>query len=95
VATAKDGPEALAYYTKNCRDIDLVILDVVMPHMSGEDCFHEMKRIRPDLKVLLTTAYDRNAGVNRLLERPDCWFLAKPYRLSQLRSAVAIALGSH
>ena len=55
--TARDGKEALEIY-RNTPDISLVILDLTMPRMDGEQCFRELKAINPEVKVVISSGYN-------------------------------------
>ena len=86
------GQEALAYYKDPTHHVDLVLLDMVMPDMSGPECFSELRKIHPECKVLLCTGYDRNHAVQELLNEGVVRFIQKPYDLDALAQACAEAL---
>ena len=87
-----NGREAVAYFTDSTRQVDLVLLDMVMPDMSGPECFAELRRIRPETKVLLCTGYDRNHAVQELLNEGVIGFIQKPYDLEELARVCADVL---
>ena len=89
VIAASSGEQALEQYKKSGAVIDLVLLDVVMPEMSGHECLAELVKLDPEVRVILCSGYgpDRNEA-----EVPDAGFLQKPYRLQDLSLAVAAAL---
>ena len=70
------------------RDIDLIILDMIMPGMGGLECFHELKQLDPNVKVILNTGYGMNENIQDFLDEGGCGFLQKPYRLRNLAQAV-------
>jgi CheY-like chemotaxis protein len=84
VMTAKSGKEALAYYKENRGGLDLVTLDMIMPEMSGRDTYDELKKIDPDVKVLLVSGYSLNKQVEELLEKGCNGFMQKPFDIIQL-----------
>ncbi|MDH3771154.1 MAG: response regulator, partial [Nitrospirota bacterium] len=86
------GQEALAYAQDHTHQIDLVLLDMVMPDMSGSECFAELRRIRPESKVLLCTGYDRNHAVQELLNQGVMGFIQKPYDLDELAQVCSDAV---
>jgi PAS domain S-box-containing protein len=92
VTTAADGKEALQYYRTNRDRIDLVILDMVMPRMSAEECFGEIRKINPDVKVVLSTGYVNNHRVQEILDQGMAGFVQKPYQLEELSKVVEKAL---
>jgi len=80
---ATNGPEALAMLNRD-NSVDLLFTDIVMPAgMSGTDLARQASRLRPDLKVLLSSGYAREANQSRSA-RDDFPFIAKPYRPTAL-----------
>jgi PAS domain S-box-containing protein len=80
---ATNGPEALAILNRD-NSVDLLFTDIVMPAgMSGTDLARQASRLRPDLKVLLSSGYAREANQSRSA-RNDFPFIAKPYRPTAL-----------
>ena len=80
---ATNGPEALAILNRD-NSVDLLFTDIVMPAgMSGTDLARQASRLRPDLKVLLSSGYAREANQSRSA-RDDFPFIAKPYRPTAL-----------
>ena len=86
------GLEAVAFCQNSKHHVDLVLLDMVMPDMSGSECFAELRRIRPESKILLCTGYDRNHAVQELLNQGVVGFIQKPYDLDELARVCADAL---
>jgi len=86
------GREAVAYCQDLTHHVDLVLLDMVMPDMSGPECFAELGRIRPESKILLCTGYDRNHAVQELLNQGGVGFIQKPYDLDELAQVCADAV---
>jgi PAS domain S-box-containing protein len=92
VTTVSGGQEALEYYREHSRAVDLVILDMVMPEMSGHDCFRALKCVNPDIRALLSSGYGFNGKASELLDEGMLGFIQKPYRVTELSVAVARAL---
>jgi CheY-like chemotaxis protein len=92
VTVVLNGNEAV----KICQDlavpVDVVLLDMVMPEMSGATCFEELRAIRPDLKVILCTGYDRNHAVQDLFNQGVVGFIQKPYDVDELAHACQVVL---
>ncbi len=86
------GHEAVEFCQNPLNHVDLVLLDMVMPDMSGSDCFTELHRIRPESKILLCTGYDRNHAVQELLNQGVVGFIQKPYDLDELGQVCTDAL---
>ncbi len=83
VVQASDAAQALSLLAIQPR-IDLLFTDIVMPDMNGKILFDRAREQRPDLKVLYTTGYTRNAIVHNGMLDPGLAFLAKPFTLAQL-----------
>jgi signal transduction histidine kinase/CheY-like chemotaxis protein len=87
VVTCKDGPEAIAYFSLHAAEVDLVILDVIMPKMDGHETYRELQRIKPDVKVIITTGYSISEDTSKIINRGVAGFIQKPFEsgpLSQL-----------
>ena len=84
VTVVLNGKEAV----KICQDltvpVDVVLLDMVMTEISGAACFGALRAIRPDLKVILCTGYDRNHAVQDLFNQGVVGFIQKPYDVDEL-----------
>ncbi len=89
---AADGREAVAQYMEHRGKIVLVILDLTMPHMNGEEAFRALKEIDPDVRVLLSSGYAENDLAARFAGKGPAGFLQKPYTLATLREKVGEAL---
>jgi CheY-like chemotaxis protein len=88
VIEARDGLEALRIHAQPDNRIDLVILDVKMPGMSGWDVLSELKRRDPELPVILTSGYTKEDSTPPADGPPPDAFLPKPYDLADLTSQV-------
>ncbi|HTN62300.1 MAG TPA: ATP-binding protein [Devosia sp.] len=88
---ASNGAEALALLGEYA-EIALVFTDVVMPEMTGRQLVDRALAIRPDLKVLYTTGYTRNAIVHNGVLDSGTQFLQKPYSIQQLARKVRAVL---
>jgi two-component system cell cycle sensor histidine kinase/response regulator CckA len=84
VLLARGGKEAVDVYSENRDEIDLVILDMVMPDMGGGDTFDNLRKINPDLKVLLSSGYSINGEATEILDRGCNGFIQKPFGLNNL-----------
>lgn len=92
VHTASDGQESLDLFRQNPALYDLVLLDMVMPDIDGSEVFRIMRSIRPDVRVVISSGYLRDARISTLLEEGVWGYLKKPYRLPELASTVAQVL---
>lgn len=93
VITASDGIQALEQFKSN-PDIDLVILDLTMPRMDGERCFSELRQLKPDIKVIMSSGYNEQEVTEKFEGKGLTGFIQKPYKLSMLQEALS-CLGNH
>ncbi len=82
--TAKNGWEATEVYKQKQKDIDLIILDMVMPDVSGDKVFDLIRKINPKAKVLLSSGYPSNGEATQILNRDYNGFIQKPFSLNDL-----------
>lgn len=90
---ARDGSEGLEIYRKRGREINLVLLDMVMPGLSGRDVYIKLKEINPQVKVLLSSGFFNDPRVNDVMAMGADGFLKKPYSALALSSALYRILG--
>jgi CheY-like chemotaxis protein len=84
VMSATDGETAVDMYQQLSDKIDLVILDVIMPGMSGSAIFDRLKQINPRVKVLLASGYSLSGQAEDILARGCVGFIQKPFSLEKL-----------
>ncbi|HEY2546686.1 MAG TPA: response regulator [Candidatus Acidoferrum sp.] len=89
---ARNGVEALELFQKNSAEIDLVMLDVVMPQLSGPDAFSKMAEVRPGIRVIFTTGYTPEAASLISLVEKGAAILQKPYGLTSLSNLIRSTL---
>lgn len=94
VMIAKDGVEAIKVYRENYHQISLVLLDMVMPKLSAKEIFSELRIIKPDVRVVLSTGYVNNLAVQSILNQGMVGFVQKPYHIESLSKAMSLALAS-
>ncbi len=94
VLTARNGIEALEVYSDSRNRVDLVILDMIMPGLGGEETFRRLRKVDPSARVLVSSGYAVEGKPANLLEDGAAGFLQKPYRLATLAAEVRRALGS-
>ena len=95
VITAADGLEGISRYRDLWREIDLVILDMIMPNMSGGDCFRRMKEINPKARVVLSSGYSMDGAIQDVMNEGILAFIQKPYRMEELSRVVGTAVGTY
>ena len=92
VLTADNGCEALEIYRKKQSDIEVVILDMVMPEMGGEECMERLVQLNPELRVVVTSGRPE-FPVEGFSRRP-AGFVRKPFRIDELMDQVLSARGN-
>ncbi len=92
VRTAQNGREAVALYRESFEDIDIVLLDLVMPEMSGRDTLTELLKINPEVITVIASGYSLEGEVAELLEKGARGFVQKPFRITELAAALSEAL---
>jgi len=88
VYVADSGQEAIAVYLEKYRAIDLVILDMIMPGISGGETFERLREINPEIRVLLSSGYSLEGQAQQILDRGCDGFLQKPFSLEVISQKV-------
>ncbi|MHA1600560.1 MAG: response regulator [Alphaproteobacteria bacterium] len=94
VLEANSGDSALEVFRERAEDIDLVVTDVVMPHMDGPTLVRHLREERQDLKIIFISGYTEDAFRKRLGEESGIHFLPKPFSLKQLAAKVKDVLSA-
>ena len=84
VLDAEDGTSAVDIFRANHLQIGVVLLDLTLPGLNGREILTELRRLRPDIKVIVTTAYSRETASASLNGHNSWSFIRKPYRLADL-----------
>ena len=84
VLSAADGPSGVALFREHYAHIDVVLLDINMPGMSGESVFRELRRIHPAARVVLSTGYSEQEAAAQFPPAEIAGFVPKPYTASAL-----------
>ena len=95
VIPALSGEKALKIYKEDPDNIDLVIMDMIMPGMGGGETFDRLKEIDPEIKVLLSSGYSINGQATEILQRGCDGFIQKPFNLNQLAGTIQKILGDN
>ena len=88
VLLANGGKEALRVFDENKERINLLILDLIMPDLSGEIVYDRIKSLRPDIRVILSSGYSIEGQAESILKRGCDGFIQKPYNLNQLAQKI-------
>lgn len=95
VIVAADGVEAIEVYRKHSQDIDLVILDILMPRLDGGQTYLELKKINKDIKAFFCTGYTPQDVIGSLLAEESLRALQKPFRPNEFVRTVHEVLASN
>jgi len=88
VFVAYSGSEAIATYSEKGSEIDLLILDMIMPGIGVEETFNTLKTMNPDVRVILSSGYSINNRVRDLMDRGCSGFMQKPYSISNMSQKI-------
>jgi CheY-like chemotaxis protein len=88
VFSASEGMEAVRIYQERRREIDLIILDVMMPGIGGKETYRQLRAINSQVKVLLSSGYSTEGEVGEILKEGVSGFVQKPYREEELAAKV-------
>ncbi|MGQ9812364.1 MAG: PAS domain S-box protein [Dissulfurimicrobium sp.] len=92
VITAKDGMDAVEKFKKYHEKIDAVILDLIMPHLTGDEVYREMRRISPNVKVILSSGYSERDVISKFAGKKNVGFLQKPFKADVLLYKIKTAI---
>jgi PAS domain S-box-containing protein len=90
---AVDGRDAVALFSAKPARYDLVLLDLTMPEMDGEQTFAELRRLRPDVRVVLMSGYNAQEALGRFNGKGLASFLQKPFTIADLGAVLRGVLG--
>jgi CheY-like chemotaxis protein len=79
-----DGRKGVELFRAHAAQIDVVLLDVTLPGMSGPEVMAELRKIRPEVKVILTTAYGRDRALAVMGDEQSYPYIRKPYKINDL-----------
>ena len=92
VLLASEGREALDLFSRNKEEIDLVILDLVLPGLKGDEILAKMKEMDPEVKVLITTGFGEEEPLEKVKRLGIEGVLTKPFHLPTLLGAIGAVL---
>ncbi len=92
VIAVEDGEIAVKKYIEKKDEIDLVILDMIMPNLDGSETFRRLKAFDNDVRVLISSGFSKDDTARRLMTEGVTDFLGKPYQVGELLDKVQRAL---
>jgi PAS domain S-box-containing protein len=84
VVAARSGTEAIDLYQQHQDTIDIILLDMIMPDMEGSEVVDQIRRINPEIKILLASGYNLNSKIDDVLKKGCNGFIQKPFDLHKL-----------
>lgn len=93
VIDARDGLEAVEIFRSRAAEIDLVILDLVMPRLTGEAALEQIRRFAPAVPAILVSGYDESGRIREIVDAGFGGFLQKPFRRQDLGKKMRELLG--
>lgn len=87
--TVGGGQEALDWLAANPGPLAAVVLDLSMPGMAGAEAFRRLRALRPELRVVISSGFDRDGAAQEVLDAGAVAFVQKPYRVRDLARALA------
>ncbi len=94
VITAKDGRDAIDTYRTKKEQIDMVILDLIMPGLGGGETFDQLKSVDSGVKVLLSSGYSINGQASSIIKRGCRGFIQKPFSIQELSQKISKTIES-
>jgi CheY-like chemotaxis protein len=88
VIEALGGMQAIETILEKGDEIDLVILDLIMPGLDGSKTFDRIREIQPDIPVMLSSGYSIDGQASEILKKGGNGFIQKPFKLSDLSQAI-------
>lgn len=89
VYTAANGLEGIEIFKKHADQIDLIILDMVMPVMDGKRAFFEIKKVKKDQKIIIISGYAKREDLREILDKGALAFMSKPFQIESIVDKVA------
>ena len=90
--TAENGNDAVCLFKEKASEIDVVILDMIMPGLGGGETFDKLKEIDADVKVILSSGYGLDGEVSKILKKGCFDFIQKPFKMDALSKKVKAAM---
>ncbi len=84
VLTAGDGRAGLDIYQRHKKDIDLIIMDIIMPIMDGRTAFNEIRKINPKQKIFIISGYVEQKDLQDMLDKGAVGYLHKPFQVKEI-----------
>jgi|GEM_PF-3108088 len=88
VMSAENGRQGVDLFRSRAHEIDLVILDMIMPEMGGREAFRHIKAMRPDARIILSSGFSKEEDLQAMKEDGLNGFIRKPFRLAEISQMI-------
>ncbi len=88
VYSAQSGEQAIEIYKEKQGQVDLVILDMIMPGTGGGETFDALRRMNPELKILLSSGYSMEGQAREIMDRECNGFIQKPFDMGEISEKI-------
>jgi len=88
VIVAENGIEGVELFKKDKDNIDIILLDLIMPEMNGATTFYKLREIRDDIKVIIISGFNKESRVKQLIDDGASDFIQKPFKAGELSRAI-------
>ncbi len=94
VLSAANGREGVDTFKANSADIDLVIMDMVMPEMDGKEACLKIKALKPDQKIIIISGYSKREDLDQILKKNQMSYMHKPFQVNDILLKVEKFIGA-
>jgi CheY-like chemotaxis protein len=88
VITATDGESAIKQYKSRKNEIDMILLDLLMPGMGGHKCLEQLLKVNPEAKILIASGHAGNDDTGNRIVAKAAGFVSKPYKVNEISKAI-------
>jgi DNA-binding response OmpR family regulator len=92
VFEAADGRDGADLFSRLHDRLSVVLLDLTMPHMDGHDVWRYIRRLRPDMKIIISSGFEESEAMKHFAAEPGLSFIKKPYTAAALRAKLEAVL---
>lgn len=92
VSIALNGKDAIEFYKKKWTEIGLVVIDMVMPGISGQEVYRALKKVNPEIKAIIASGYSLNNDINEIIKDGAKVFLQKPFDMNEIANQIRVIL---
>jgi len=94
VVVRQDGISGIEYYKDHHNEIDVIIIDMIMPRMGGGDCVKFLKKLNPNARILISSGYSLATDTQQIISKGIAGYIQKPFEINELSQALHEALKS-